>query len=416
VPPHLPCALAFSALAGAVSAQPLLASSPDIGGLAERGCRQLQVPDCEAQRKRAELIVHRSGGYSIYGYERFHESSDHTFLDHGYNLGPHIRLGAQASWHMRLRGERLTWERGFQLAPQTALSIGAYAGRLQGSIGLTAQANLLSDAVTLSLPPLQWNAQTLALPALSAWPETSLRLPDGRLLTLPAFPGQDARSYTLPAGSWPGATWHLPAPNLSVGTRLYREGQTPYGGLQQAFETGFLLHPQWRISLNQTAQVGVDQINIGLGAALHYSSHAEAGRRSRIASICTGAAEFPAQGYRLSAGICSKQVLHDTLYEHEKKQAARLAGRINNRLSEYAQPLERFNQLTGQTYALPTYTGNDVLRWLDLESPYAKPKTSLNVQLSTRVGPFNLGLWYSHPLKRSPSHRPQTGIQFGYSF
>lgn len=192
----------------------------------EQGCRQLFMPDCKGQRERLEARVTREDGtYTTYGYEQFTEAANHRFVDWQKSaLANRVRLGAQANWQLQFSGQRLTWQRGYQIMPNFTAEFGAYLGKLDGNAGLSAQAVAQQDVLHFPLPANPTGLTSITIPAHST-----------------SITHQDARS-----------------------------GSSPYGGLTQAAQYRIPLSTNWQIHVQQQLQAGADQAYVSLGALLRF--------------------------------------------------------------------------------------------------------------------------------------------------
>lgn len=351
--------------------------SYDVSAKVSDQCVLLANKNCDG--KTQGIRFETPSGYFI-SVEKINDRAQHVPFDQTYERSSIGKVSGRVGWQEHVTGTVARFGKAFQFTEDTTLNVEAYVGRLEGSVHLNAKADATLYPNSITIPAFFFHAGSQKID----------------------FPGKVI--------FYNGA--HKDLLNYNYAT----QGKSYFGGLKQSLGTALGLNPRTHLIVNQFAQAGLDRISYGAGAGVAYTSESDSQIGRRTSNICQQGEFKSSARFAFAISACAEKVKKDALYDLLAKKADPFAAKVNARIAEGQEAVDRFENRTGYGYQLPSYSGKDVLNALGIQSPYNHINTSFVVAASVHVGSGHLTVMHTQPIDKRRDGDPKTSVMMAYGF
>lgn len=342
------------------------------------GCLVFNHHSCAGHRN--EIRFETPNGYFI-SAETFSDKAHAVPLEKKYSAFGILDAHAHIDWNKQVTGKLVRLGKSFQPTDQSQLNVELYIGHLAGAADLSAIAEASIKPFTLTIPAVSY------------------------------------QSGNLPSIDFHGKSFSYPGQHkVFAGYQYTANGKTPFGGLRQSFGAGFEVNKQMNILVSQFAQAGVEHVGYGAGLGLSYTSSADSKIAQAASAVCQGNDIRSEARFAIAISACADKTVRDTLYDRLRHMAEPTTSRINHIVDQAQEAADQIEHKTGYGYQLPHYNSADVLRALDIESPYNHVKTSFVVAASIKLGQNHITISRIQPLHPSRDGAATTSIGLMRSF
>ncbi len=336
-------------------------------------CLLLANKDCNGQRKQISYTT--ASGYFL-SVETFADNAHLTPFDKTFAHEDVGRIHGDISWRRAVTGSVARLGKAFHPTNNSTFQAEFYIGKIEGSVHVNAKADVTLNPQSLTIPAFGYGGYNFA----------------GKTYTFKGL-HKEARPF-----------------NYDVA------GKTLYGGLRQHFGTSFAPHPNAHILLNQFAHVGVEKLSYGGGVGFAYTSEPDNRLGAKLSGICQRGDTHSTARFTFAIAACAEKVKHDVLYDKMYEKSGQWAGRINEYIAGGQAAIDKVNGRIGTDYNLPTTNAGQIMKGLDIHSPYDHLNASFVVAASMNLNGYTVTLARNQPLKSSRDGNATTSLTLGKNF
>ena len=341
-------------------------------------CLVFNHQNCDG--KRNEVRFETPNGYFI-SAEKFSDHAIATPLEETYSPNRFLSAHAHIDWKEQVFGKLVRLGKSFKPTDATQLNVELYIGQLSGSAHLSAIAEAKINPFTLTIPAFSYQLGDL--------PEVQFK----------------GKSFSYAGLHKVFAAYEYAA-----------AGKTPFGGLRESFGAGVAIHNHTHLLANQFAQAGVERISYGAGLGVAFASSLDSKIAQAASGICQGNNFSSNARFAVVMSACANKIVKDTLYDKLRDAAEPLTARINHNLDRAQSLADRVEHKTGYGYQFPHYNSADILKGLDIDSPYDGVRTSFVVAASVKIGQNHILFSRSQPLRSNRDAEAVTSVSLMRSF
>lgn len=324
-------------------------------------CDYFTMAPCEGKQSGISLRFNKGNKSTVIGLAKFGENAGSKFISETLKIDDVARIDSSGQWDAKVEGIKAFAAREYRFDNGMGFSVGGYAGKIR------AQATLDADVV-------------------ATVKETTLDIP---ALVIPAMP-----EYGTPAINIPGMQLTIPASVDTLYEHAQRSsGESYYGGLTQASGYTHALTSKVALMAGQSARVGFDMISGTVNLGVVYATRGLSGSRLPMGDVCQGA-NVSGDGLHFMANLCVNKVFKHPVYDKLLEKADELAGKANAEIAAVAADVKDY---TGVSLPVPVYSGKDILKEMDVHSPY-KVQPSFNFAVSGKMGAYSVKAGLREPL------------------